>query len=101
RAVRSLRAGLALDEAHGLPSGDVDGGEQLEAGHRWSFTVAIQWDSNAAPASPDFSGWNWVAARGPFSTAATNGPPCSAHVTRGGAKREASTVSASGNVRAA
>ena len=37
-----------------------------------------------APASPDFSGWNWVAAEGPFSTAATKrSPPCSAQVTSG------------------
>ena len=28
--------------------------------------------SSVAPASPDFSGWNWVAHSGPFSTAATN-----------------------------
>ena len=34
--------------------------------------------SSAAPASPDFSGWNWVALTGPCSTAATNGSPCSA-----------------------
>ena len=34
-----------------------------------------QFSSSVAPASPDFSGWNWVAARGPFSTAATNGAP--------------------------
>src|SRR5688500_2549559 len=40
--------------------------------------------SSWAPASPDFSGWNWVAVRGPFSTAATNrSPPCSAQVTSG------------------
>ena len=31
--------------------------------------------SNRAPASPDFSGWNWVALSGPFSTAATNRSP--------------------------
>ncbi len=38
-----------------------------------------------APASPDFSGWNWVAHSGPFSTAATNrSPPCVAQVTSGG-----------------
>ena len=29
-----------------------------------------------APASPDFSGWNWVALTSPSSTAATNGSPC-------------------------
>ena len=29
--------------------------------------------SSAAPASPDFSGWNWVADSEPRSTAATNG----------------------------
>src|SRR5262249_14091681 len=41
--------------------------------------------SSTAPASPDFSGWNWVALSGPFSTAATNrSPPCSLQVTSGG-----------------
>jgi hypothetical protein len=40
--------------------------------------------SSVAPASPDFSGWNWVAQSGPFSTAATNrSPPCSLLVTSG------------------
>src|SRR5699024_2637023 len=34
--------------------------------------VPTQLRSSARPASPDFSGWNWVAQRGPFSTAATN-----------------------------
>ena len=38
--------------------------------------------SSAAPASPDFSGWNWVAASGPVSTAATNGPPWTVVVTQ-------------------
>ena len=37
-----------------------------------------------AAASPDFSGWNWVAHRAPFSMAATNGSPCSVQVTAGG-----------------
>ncbi len=46
---------------------------------------ATQRRSTSAPASPDFSGWNWVADSGPFSTAATNrSPPCSAQVTTGG-----------------
>ena len=47
---------------------------------------ATQLRSRAAPASPDFSGWNWVAQSGPFSTAATNrSPPCSAQVHQRGA----------------
>ncbi len=49
---------------------------------------STQLRSSAAPASPDFSGWNWVADRGPFSTAATKrSPPCSAQVTTGGRVR--------------
>ena len=36
-----------------------------------------------APASPDFSGWNWVAESGPFSTAATKRSPWVAQVTWG------------------
>ncbi len=49
-----------------------------------AHSVATQLRSNAAPASPDFSGWNCVALSGPFSTAATNlSPPCSLHVTSG------------------
>src|SRR5207247_2615726 len=37
-----------------------------------------------APASPDFSGWNWVAASGPFSTAETKrSPPYSVQPTFG------------------
>ena len=44
--------------------------------------------SSSAPASPDFSGWNWVADSGPFSTAAMNrSPSCSAQVTTGGRNR--------------
>ena len=43
--------------------------------------VPSQFFSSAAPASPDFSGWNWVADNGPASTAATNGTPYSVTVT--------------------
>ena len=81
-----LRPGDALDELDGLAVGDVDGGEKLETchGHLPDQRVCTQLRSRAAPASPDFSGWNWVAQRGPFSTAATNrSPPCSAQVTSG------------------
>src|SRR5690606_35902086 len=85
RPVGGLGAGLALDESHGLAVGDVDGGQQLESchggplGHR----VVSQLRSSSAPASPDFSGWNWVALSGPFSTAAANRvSPCVAHVVR-------------------
>ena len=43
-----------------------------------------QLSSSEAPASPDFSGWNWVAESGPFSTAATNrSAPYSDQVTAG------------------
>ena len=43
--------------------------------------VPSQFSSSCAPASPDFSGWNWVALTSPSSTAATNRSPCSAVVT--------------------
>ena len=46
-------------------------------------SVPTQFSSNRAPASPDFSGWNWVATNGPFSTAATNDDPCSDQLTLG------------------
>ena len=85
-----LGAGDALDQLDGLAVGDVDGGQELEVGHRAHpidgevQRLATQLRSSAAPASPDFSGWNWVADSGPFSTAATNrSPPCSAQVTSG------------------
>ncbi len=80
-AVGGLGAGLALDEAHGLAVADVDGGEQFElvmggplAGdttrgshradgrRRRTHRVRASWQQRA-PASPDFSGWNWVAAQ--------------------------------------
>ena len=67
-AVRRLGAGLALDQAHGLPVRDVDGGQQRRARSQRPRT---QFASSAAPASPDFSGWNCVADSGPFSTAAS------------------------------
>src|SRR5215211_918143 len=45
--------------------------------------VATQLVICCAPASPDFSGWNWVDQSGPSSTAATKrSPQCSVHVTR-------------------
>src|SRR5690606_15386709 len=112
-------AGHPLGELHSLPTGDVHGGEQFEVGrHFWTpegeplasagaanertggagsaQSVATQLRSSAAPASPDFSGWNWVAQSGPFSTAATNrSPPCSAHVTSGASVRSLVTNSQS------
>jgi len=45
--------------------------------------------SSVAPTSPDFSGWNWVAASAPCSTAATNSSPCSLMVTRAPASANA------------
>src|SRR5699024_962724 len=48
--------------------------------------VRSQLASSRPPASPDFSGWNWGAVSAPCSTAAPKrSPPCSAHVTSGGA----------------
>ena len=49
--------------------------------------VDSQLRNSSAPASLDFSGWNWVAHNGPFSTAATNRSPCTAQVTVGAANR--------------
>ena len=46
---------------------------QAGAGH--GHRPRTQFSSRCSPASPDFSGWNWVAVRGPFSTAATNFAP--------------------------
>ena len=93
-------------QAHGLAVGDVDGGkheggrEDDHDGHLdvprpgasrgidgQPTTSRSQLRSTTAPASPDFSGWNWVAASAPFSTAATKSSPWWAHVTSGGAAR--------------
>jgi short-subunit dehydrogenase len=54
-----------------------------EAG-RQPTTSRSQLRNTAAPASPDFSGWNWVADSAPFSTAATKSSPWLAQVTSGG-----------------
>ena len=42
---------------------------------------ATQLDSSRMPGAPDFSGWNWVADSGPFSTAARKRVPCRAQVS--------------------
>ena len=73
---------LTVSDVHGRKQGQ---GLRLPAaasagGHR---TSSSQFDSSAAPASPDFSGWNWVAHSGPFSTTAMKGSPCVAQVTNG------------------
>ena len=117
-------AGHALDELDGPAVRDVDGGQQLEAGsvshgssvplrlrairagagYGWRSTGmrgarghsdSTQFRSRWAPASPDFSGWNWVAHSGPFSTAATNGAPCSAQVTLGATAAKGPSTSSS------
>ncbi len=93
-AVAGFGAGRALDQPDGLAAGDVDRGQQGEApgrggrafrgyllGGRAHRILSSQFDSRTAPASPDFSGWNCVAASAPFSTAAANGSPCVAQVT--------------------
>src|SRR5690606_26041343 len=97
-AVAGLAARLALGQPHRLPAGDIHGREEgelggcVEFGHGQQIVRAVgrqsessQFLSSRMPAAPDFSGWNWVADRGPFSAAATNRSPCSDHVTRGGA----------------
>src|SRR5579875_1148589 len=80
-AVARLASRGALHEPHGRTVGYVDGGQQFEGAPGAHDNVSSQFSSSAAPASPDFSGWNWVALTGPRSTAATNGSPCSARVT--------------------
>src|SRR5262249_60803913 len=76
----AARAGAAGPRPSRRASGPVPGGQQ---GQRHRSTPS-QLASSAAPASPDFSGWNWVAHSGPFSPAATNGSPWVAQVTSGG-----------------
>ncbi len=91
-AVGGLGAGLAVHQADGLPVPDVDGGQQFQpvARHVHGFLAlsahrdSIQFFSSCAPASPDFSGWNWVAHSGPFSTAETNRSACAVQLTTGG-----------------
>ena len=90
-AVVPFRPGDALDELDGLTVGHVHGREQLQVGHvgplrgfsrAGVYRVCSQLRSSAAPTSPDFSGWNWVARSGPFSTAATKVlAPCVLQVT--------------------
>ncbi len=80
-AVGGLAAGDAVDEADGLAVADVDRGEQFKRVRHQR--VSIQLVRSWAPASPDFSGWNWVAHRAPFSTAATKRSPWVAQVTLG------------------
>src|SRR5262249_6205409 len=92
-AVAGRGPGRALDQPDRLAALPVDGGQEFELGHARlpspsptpdsseseyrvqaaGQSVDTQLASSAAPASPDFSGWNWVAHSAPFSTAATNG----------------------------
>ena len=71
-AVLGFAARLALDQAHRLAVHDVDGRQQNQS-HVGQPSAPTQLPSNTAPASPLFSGWNWVADKGPSSTAARNG----------------------------
>src|SRR6202012_3062290 len=82
-AVAGLGAGLALEKPDGLTVGHVDRGQQ---GERHQIPLS-QLDSRVAPASPDFSGWNWVEDSRPSSTAAANGSPWVAQVTRAAESR--------------
>ncbi len=70
RAVLGFAAGLALHQAHGSALDDVDCRQQDQ---RHGYSSPTQLLRMAAPASPLFSGWNWVADSGPSSTAARNG----------------------------
>src|SRR5271166_604347 len=78
RAVLGFAAGFALYQAHGTAVDHVDRGQQDQ---RHLYNPSTQLLSTAAPASPLFSGWNWVAANGPSSTAAKNPTWCVAHVS--------------------
>src|SRR5690606_3735269 len=60
--------------AHGTLAPGCPATPPLPAATRVGRAVT-QLRSNRNPASPDFSGWNWVAEMGPASTAATNSPP--------------------------
>src|SRR4029077_2515022 len=83
-AVGGLPAGLALDELDRPAAGHVDRGQQGDlAGHQ---SVPSQLASSTAPASADFSGWNWVAVSGPCSTVATKSSPCVVRPVRGGSR---------------
>ena len=75
-AVGRLAPGGALHQPDRLAAGHVDGGQQDQFTHK----LSSQLDRTAAPASPDFSGWNCVAETTPCSTAAANGSPCSVTV---------------------
>src|SRR4029450_1716809 len=72
-AVAGLGAGDPLDQPGRLAVEQVDRREQLE-GHA-ARTSATKLASRDSPAAPDFSGWNWVPNRLPYSTAAAKRPP--------------------------
>src|SRR5699024_10011879 len=95
-------AGDPLSQLDRLPAAHVDGREELQSrsptrAHR----DITQFFSRCSPASPDFSGWNCVADSAPFSTAATKGAPCRAHVTSGAAAANAPSAAGRSQVRAA
>src|SRR6202048_4476692 len=71
-AVLGFATGPALHQAHRPALDHVDGGQQNQP---HVYNPSTQLLNTAAPASPLFSGWNWVAASGPSSTAARNGTP--------------------------
>ena len=75
-AVRSLPSQAGRQPGHGGQQGQ----RTVLPGHR---IVSSQLASSAAPASADFSGWNWVAHSGPASTAAMKSCPCVASVSSG------------------
>ena len=70
--VFGFAACLALHQAYGAALDDVDGGKKYQF-HGGQPSSPTQFASNAAPASPLFSGWNCVADNAPSSTAARNG----------------------------
>src|SRR5262249_52470279 len=78
-AVLGFAARLPLHEAHCTAVDNVYRREKYQHGGQPS--APIQLASNSAPASPLFSGWNWVADSGPSSTAARNGTWWVAHVS--------------------
>src|SRR5699024_10530190 len=91
---RKTLAVVLLRQEYLSASGTRDRVGRGAATLRSPHTPASQFSSSAAPASPDFSGWNCVAVNGPFSTAATNrSPSCSAQVTNGAANGPVDSIS--------
>ena len=66
---------VALDQAHGLPFEDVDGGVEDHAGVRADSAAKLA--SMRSPCTEDFSGWNCAPKIEPRATTLVNGVPYS------------------------